>query len=382
MKVKFLIPMCMAVLALAACRDGEKSSLSGGYGSAVLSGQVVTTESNSPQGVEVSVRGTGQTMTLGTDGRFAFGDVPEGATLDFHRATDGTEASFQLDQASGPLVIELGKTTAQRSSGGGRRRGVSRGSKEISEVEGVIRSATADQIVVFSSKKVEMTIALTADTIIRKGGTVLTAADLTVDTRVHVRVTKTDPAAGYTATLVIVQDGSGDDDGNGDDSHAAKEYEGLVRTAGAAQLVIFDSHQREVTFVLTADTVIRKGNTTIAAADLKADWRVHVRATTAADGTITASLVIVQSTNTSGGDDDGENEIKVSGSVTAVAASSLSVQTDSGVVTVQTDASTRIEKADHTIALADIHTGDRVKAEGTKVDATTILAKEIEVRNK
>jgi hypothetical protein len=297
MKLKSLIPILVAVVALTACRGGEKSTITGGYGSAAVSGQVVTTESSSPEGVQVSVRGTGQTMTLAADGRFAFGDVAEGAILDFRRASDGTEASFQLDQTSGPLLIELGKTVAQRS-GGGRRRGVGRGSKEVSEIEGVIRSAAADSIVIFSSKKVEVTVGLTPDTVIRKGSTVLTPADLVTGMRVHARVTKTD-ASGYTASLIIVQDAGDDggDDGGDDDSHPAKEYEGIVRSASAGQLVILDSHKHEVTFVLTADTVIRKGNSPIAAADIKPDWRVHVRATTAADGTNTATQVIVQNTN-------------------------------------------------------------------------------------
>jgi hypothetical protein len=67
-----------------------------------------------------------------------------------------------------------------------------------------------------------------------------------------------------------------------------------VRSASATELVIVDSHRQEVTFVLTAETVIRKGNTPMAAADLQEDDRVHVRADTAADGTKTALLVIVQ----------------------------------------------------------------------------------------
>jgi hypothetical protein len=113
---------------------------------------------------------------------------------------------------------------------------------------------------------------------------------------VHVKARKADDV--YTALLVIVQNPAGEeDDDEGDEGTtppARKEYEGLVRSASATELVIVDSHRQEVTFVLTADTVIRKGNTPMAATDLEEDDRVHVKADTAVDGTRTALLVIVQ----------------------------------------------------------------------------------------
>jgi Domain of unknown function (DUF5666) len=63
--------------------------------------------------------------------------------------------------------------------------------------------------------------------------------------------------------------------------------------------------------------------------------------------------------------------------VTAVGTADLKV----GTKTVQTDASTRITRRGATIALADVHAGDKVKVEGTSLTPDTILAKEIEVKN-
>ena len=318
----------------------------------------------------VGAAGTGMATRLAADGQFAFAGAPEQAELLFERAADGISASLEVEAAQGPVVVELAKTTAKKS---GRRRAA--GGGNTAEFEGLVRSASATEVVVFTSKKVEQAIAITPQTIIRRGKTVLTPADLTVDQRVHVKALRTD--TGFNASLIIVQAG-GEDPG---DTPERKEFEGLVVSSSAEQLVIVDSHAVQQTFVLTATTDIRKGNTPVLPADIQPGWRVHVKATTAADGVRTATRVIVQKTSGGGGDDDGGSaEVKLSGRVTAVAATSVTVETDAGSVTVQTDASTKIEKKGDDVPLASIVAGDKVKVEGTRVDATTVLAKEIEVR--
>jgi hypothetical protein len=366
MRIKVAVA-AMVVMALAACQRGERATVTGGYGTSVLSGMVVMGDGGTPAGVSVTVKGTGLTSVLAADGQFVFAGAPDQAELQFDRAVDGISASMQVSANAGPVVVEL----AQGGAKHGKRRGASSG-KAVTEFEGVVRSATATEVVVFTSKQVEQSIALAATTVIRRGNAILTAADLIVDARVHVKAVKSD--TGYTAAMIIVQGGEDGDDG--DVSPERKEYEGLVVSATAAQLVIVDqSAAAEQTFVLAAATVIRKGNTPVPATDIQPGWRVHVRATTT-DGVKTASLVIVQRTK----GEDGGDEVKFSGRVTGVAATSLTVQTDALVVTVQTDASTKIEKKGHDVALSAIVAGDRVKVEGTRVDATTVLAKEIEVK--
>ena len=361
MKLRWMV-IAVAV-ALVGCRGGERAAVTGSYGSGVVSGEVVMAAGGSPAGVEVSLRGTGMTTTLGADGKFAFGGVPEGAQMDFRRS-DGIEAALQLDALSTNMVIELAQSSAKKASS--RRRSVGGGGTKYYQFEGVIRSATAEQIVVFTSKKQEVTIAMTPQTVIRKGNSVLTVADLLVDARVHVKAQGV--GTGYTALEVKLQEGE-DDDGD-DDQPSISEYEGIVVSASAAQLVMTDSHRREVTFAITAQTDIRKGNTPVLPADIQPGWRVHVKAATGADGVLTATRVIVQNTKT-------EDDVKLSGVVTAVGTADLKV----GDTTVQTNASTKIRKRGATIALADVHAGDRVKVEGTSVAANTVLAKEIEVKS-
>lgn len=353
----------MVLMALAACQRGERATVTGGYGTSVLSGVVVMGDGGTPAGVNVTVARTGLATMLAADGRFAFPGAPERAELLFERTADGISASLQVEAAAGPVVVELAKGGAKKS---GRRRAAG-GGNPVSQFEGMVRSASATEVVVFTSKKVEQPIAITPETVIRRGNALLTPADLTAGARVHVKALKTD--TGFNAFLIVVQGGEEDDSPEG------RELEGLVVSSSAAQLVIIDSRAVQQTFVLDAATVIRKGNTPVLPAEIQPGWRVHVKATTAADGMRTATRVTVQRTH--GGDAD---EVKVSGRVTAVGAASLTVQTDDGAVTVQTDASTRIEKKGDAVALGAVVAGDKVKVEGTRVDATTVLAKEIEVK--
>lgn len=369
MKQMRLIAMMAAVMFLGAC-SGRQESLTGSYGEALLSGQVVVTGANSsPAGVEVSVRGTGMTISLAEDGAFAFAGVPAEAELTFRRASDGIDASLRVDPAPG-MIIEVSGTTARKSS---RRRSAGRGSGEAFQFEGTIRSATAASIVVFTSKKEEVTIALTPETVIRKGNQTLTAADLVVGVRVHVKARKAGEA--YSAIEVKLQEGDGEDD---EGPLGVREYEGTVRSAGATQLIVFTSHREEVTFTLNAATVIRKGGTTVAAGDIQAGWRVHVKATVLADGTKTALRVTIQNQNS---DDDAEDEAKVEGKVASVGADSLIVTTSTGPVTVQTTRSTQIRRNGKKITLDDVRVGNTVEVEGQRVNATTVQAKKINVED-
>ncbi|MFL6247601.1 MAG: DUF5666 domain-containing protein [Thermoanaerobaculia bacterium] len=374
-RVAVAVIAVIAMLVLGACH-GKEQAMTGSYGDGVVTGQVVMTEGGSPAGVNVSVSGTGMTRTVGDDGQFAFGGVPDGAELVFERASDGIAATLKLTTATGHVVVDLTKSEAKKS---GRRRAA--GPSKTFEFEGLLTTVGATEIVMNSSRAQGVTIALTDQTIIRRGGTPLTAADLAVDMRVHVKATQT-ATGGYSAVQIVVQDGDDDDD----DQPAAREYEGIVVSATATELVIYSSHKAQVTFVLNAATEIRKGNTPVLAADILPGSRVHVKSTASADGaTNTANLVTVQ--NTKGGDDDGDDDdaapkAKLSGDVTAVGATELTVQTGVGSITVKTDAATRIKKRGSTIALAQVLVGDKVKVEGTRNTDGSVLAKSIEVKSK
>ena len=369
--------MLLIALAVAGCQKNERAAtpLTGVSGASVISGDVQMADGSSPAGVEVSLRGTGMTTVLAEDGRFAFGSAPEEAELLFRRASDAVEASMKTESNAGHLQIELAKREAKH---GGRRRGVGRGAK-VREYEGLIVSADATQLVMFTSKKEEVTIAIVPQTVIRHGGTLLTAADLTPDTRVHVKARTVEDV--LTAVQVIVQNDDEDDDSDdGDDDEPAvrREYEGIVVSTTDAQIVLLDSHREEVTFNVTPATIIRKGNRTVALADIEAGWRLHVRTAPAADGTLDALVVIVQ--NTGGSGEDEPSTVRVNGQIASVGTVDLVVTTDDGDVTVQTDGATTIRKQGASATLAELAVGDKVPVKGVSVSDGVVLATEIEVK--
>jgi hypothetical protein len=285
MKRHTAVLAAVALFVLGAC-SREHSALTGAYGSAVVTGEVVMGEGVSPAGVEVSVKGTGMTVLLAADGKFAFAGVPEEAELVFQRASDGIDATMRLQSASGHVIVDLAQTSAKP----GRRRAA--GSK-IYEFEGLVTSASATEIVMDSSRQPGVVIALTPTTVIRHGDTPLTAADLVAGMRIHVKALKV--GEGFSAVSIMVQNDGQDDDGDDEGQPpAVREYEGTVVSASDTALVIFSSKKTEETFVLNAATVIRKGNTPVLAADIQPGWRVHVKASSGADGAKTAVLVIVQ----------------------------------------------------------------------------------------
>ena len=90
----------------------------------------------SPAGVRVGVGGTGMSVVVGADGRFAFAGVPDGAPLLFERQSDGVNARLSLASTSAPVVVELGLNTATLS----RRRASP--SEPQTQIEGLITEGT------------------------------------------------------------------------------------------------------------------------------------------------------------------------------------------------------------------------------------------------
>lgn len=73
------------------------------------------------------------------------------------------------------------------------------------------------------------------------------------------------------------------------------ELEGPVTAVSATSISVMNaSTARAETAAITKDTVIRKGNTPLTPKDLKIGDRVHVKTTSAADGSLTATEIMLQ----------------------------------------------------------------------------------------
>ena len=129
-------------------------------------------------------------------GRFAFVGLSSGnVQLAFSRE-DGISASATVSASAATVVVELQKKQATiRAAGTG----------QTMELEGLITAVSDTSITVMNASTAKPeTAAITTSTIIRKGNTPLTAKDLKVGDRVHVK-TITNADATLTATEILLQ---------------------------------------------------------------------------------------------------------------------------------------------------------------------------------
>jgi len=182
-------------------------------------------------------------------------------------------------------------------------------------------------------------------------------ANVTVELEAYTAVSVVIAASGSSAT-VVSQTQVG---------HVGEEIEGIVQTVDAAgqSLTVYSQRLGTVTVTTTASTVIRKGQTAVALADIQSGWRVHVKAALQSDGTYLAAEIIVQNTD-GGGDETFNGEIEgIVQTVNGPGGSLTVLDQRLGNVTVMTTTSTVIRKGStgdsargHPARLAGAREGD------------------------
>jgi hypothetical protein len=253
--------------------------------------------------------------------------------------------------AKDPVATSLtpaGPVKSENESQPRRRAGTPPKAEPELQFEGTITAASATSITVHDSHGNDVVLALTPATSIRKGDTTLAPGDLKVGDQVHVKATSANNV--NTAQQIEVQNPD-----TQQEPAPELEIEGIITAVSATSITVHDSHNADVVVALTSTTVIRKGETTIAAADLKVGERVHVKATSA-NNVNTAVEVIVQ--------DEQQHPVEVTGTITAASSSSITVHDAHGAdVILMLSANTIIRKGDATLAATDLKVGDHVEAE-------------------
>ncbi|HEX9163880.1 MAG TPA: DUF5666 domain-containing protein [Thermoanaerobaculia bacterium] len=366
MRTKFSI-LAVAALALLVSCNKHESSLTGSYGQRVVSGQVVMASdmtNSSPAGVAVSVIGTGMSATLSADGRFTFVGVPDKAELSFQRA-DGINARMPV--TSNSMNIELNS-----HGGSSKHRGASaQDPQKSTQIEGVIDSVAADSITVIDSHKNSVQVAIDSSTLIRGEDKTLALTDLKKGDRVHVKAVMKNNV--LTALQVNVQEPENEDEHN----NQQQEIKGTVAAVNGTTLTVTPAGGgSNVDITLTPTTMIRKGNQTITAADLKKGDVVEVKASMV-NNTLTASQVNVENE-----DNDQKQQQEINGTVAGVAGNTLTITPAGGGtnVDVMLTPTTVIRKGNQMITAADLKKGDVVEVKASMVN-NVLTATQVNVEN-
>ncbi len=165
------------------------------------------------------------------------------------------------------------------------------------QIEGTITASSATSFTVHDSHGNDDVLQITDKTVIRKGGTLLTPADLTVGLRVHVVAASVNNAK--VAFLVIVQDEKaepGDDHGG-----QTMTANGTVKSVGSDSLVVTTQPKGDVTVQVDANTIIRKQGAIVHLADIKAGDGVNTMGTRVDDHTLLARQIEVRGNGKDGG---------------------------------------------------------------------------------
>ena len=165
-----------------------------------------------------------------------------------------------------------------------------------------------------------------------------------------------------------------------------REIEGLIVTVSDTSITVTDARTGgPVTAKIEETTVIRHGNRVLEPSDLGEGDRVHVRASIGANDELTALEIMLQQPadddDDDGGDDGGQVK-ELEGPVTAISATSITVENASThreeTATINDD--TVIRKGNRRLTTDDIPLGSRVHVK-TNGDKENLVALEILLQN-
>lgn len=283
MRTQRLILLAIGMIALFGCSGGD--SITGAAGERSIAGKIVPSgdlTGSSPSGITVRASGQGVEAMSGPDGSFVLTGLPDGTvSIQFVRTSDGVNASLQVMPGVTQVTVALQKSSATVQ-------GQIDGQPKV-ELEGLITAISSSSITVNdASRKMDVTSKITSETVIRKGNTRLTPADLEVGDRVHVRA-RVESDDSLTAMEILHQEGDDDEPGE-----PKKELEGLILEISSTSITVNDASTGVRTAKITSDTVIRQGNTQLTTDHLKPGDRVHVRAKIEDDESLTAEQIILQ----------------------------------------------------------------------------------------
>jgi uncharacterized lipoprotein NlpE involved in copper resistance len=281
MKTTFTyVALAVALVTLVGCEGRESvTGLPFGGGSRALAGQVVPVgdlAGSSPSGITVSA--SGQVAVTDNAGQFMFPALAaQDVQLTFSRQ-DGINARGTVSATASEVQVHLQKSQASIVVTGQSKR----------EIEGLILEISSTSITVDDARTHgPVKAAITPATVIRKGNQNVPVADLKVGDRVHVKASVNADSSLTAFEIMLQQSGNG----NGNQT---RQLEGPIIEITAISITVNNASSGPETATITGATVIRKGNEQLTWDKLKPGDRVHVKARVNADGSLTATEIMLQ----------------------------------------------------------------------------------------
>ena len=316
------------------------------------------------EGLVQSVDGTAGTLTV-ADQRLGTLNVTTSASTEIrHGGTAIPLAQIQVGwrvhvkgslQADGTYAAtEI--TVQDEGNGGG-------GGGGETEVQGTIQSidSVGMSFTVQEQDGTVVTVDTDASTVFTMGGQPASFSDLATGQMVEVEgTTQTDGSVLASHVSIEVQE---------------TEVQGTVQTIDSVGMS-FTVQEQDGTIVTVdtdANTVFRMGDQSATFADIVVGDSVEVNGITQADGSVLASRVNIEAPET--------EPVEVEGTVSSIdtTAGTFVVSTDSGDVTVDTNASTQWHGQGHPSGIGDLAVGDHVQVEGTMQPDASVLAGSVEI---
>jgi hypothetical protein len=240
----------------------------------------------------------------------------------------------------------------------------------LSEIEGSVTEVGSDHLKVHTKSGDDVTVAVSADTIIRANDHLAGLTDIKVGNRVSVNAR----VAGGTFTALRIEVENEHGGGNGNDDHGA-EVTGNIASVSSGAITVTTGGGATVTVRIGSATSIRHGNTILAASDLKVGNHVEVKGALNSDGSIAATSIQVEDTP---GTDDQHESVEFSGTVSAVSSTSLTV----GRTTVALNSSTVVRNGSGNGSIADIKVGQRVEVKADRNSAGLLTATRVTIEDR
>jgi Cu/Ag efflux protein CusF len=238
----------------------------------------------------------------------------------------------------------------------------------LAKVEGTVTAVAADHLTVHTKSGDNITVGVNADTIIRAHDQRIGLSDIKTGDHVYVDA-RVNADGTFTALRIEVQN---QHDG-GNDNHTV-DLTGLIASISSGSISV-TAGGKTVVVKISSTTIIRRGSTTLSPADLKVGNPVEVKGQLNTDGSVAATLIQVADTGTN----HPPEPVSISGTVTAVSATSLTVTAEGHSVTVALTSSTVVKNGDHTGSLSDLKTGQHVEVTANRQTDGSLVATQVRI---